>query len=126
MDKALTMAASDIPEEEVSAGQGTTRQVLLGTEMPNFAMRKFRIAVGGSMPLHTNQVEHEQYVIQGTALIQVDGEEFRVKTGDVVYIPALSPHCYLNDGAQDFEFLCMVPNKPDQIELVQNDQGEKT
>jgi quercetin dioxygenase-like cupin family protein len=44
----------------------------------------------------------------------------QVKTGDVVYIPAGVPHTYqANAGDEPFEFLCVVPNTPDTIELVE-------
>jgi quercetin dioxygenase-like cupin family protein len=41
-----------------------------------------------------------------------------VKTGDVVFIPEGAAHWYSNTGEEDFEFLCMIPNKPDEIRIV--------
>ncbi len=109
----------EIPAETVSAGTRTRRQVLIGPdEGPNFAMRRFVMEPGGGMPAHTNAVEHEQYVLRGRALIGIGGEEIDVKQGDVVYIPAGVPHWYSAQGDEPFEFLCMVPNQPDKIELV--------
>ena len=59
-------SAHDVAAEPVGAGQGTTRQVLIGPEEgPNFALRRFIMEPGGGMPLHTNEVEHEQYVLAG-------------------------------------------------------------
>ena len=109
-----------MPAEEVKAGTGTTRQVLIGDDQgPNFAMRRFIMEPGGGMPMHTNTVEHEQYVLRGSARVIIDGAEHHVKTGDVVYIPAGVPHNYTADeGAEPFEFICVVPNGPDTIELV--------
>ena len=110
----------DIPSEPVSAGTGTTRQVLIGPDQgPNFAMRRFVIEPCGGMPAHTNAVEHEQYVLRGRARIGLGGEETEVQQGDVVYIPAGTPHWYTTVGEEPFEFLCVVPNKPDRIELVE-------
>ena len=37
--------------------------------MPHFAMRRFTMGEGGGMPLHTNRVEHEQYVLAGRARV---------------------------------------------------------
>ena len=63
------------PLEEVTAGTATRRQVLIGPdEGPNFAMRRFVMEPGGGMPMHTNRVEHEQYVLRGSARVQI-GEE---------------------------------------------------
>ena len=57
---------SDIPLEEVKAGKGTRRQILIDAkEAPNFALRRFVMDPGGGIPNHTNTVEHEQYVLGG-------------------------------------------------------------
>ena len=46
---------------KVSAGRGTSMQILVGPEeAPHFAMRKFTMEPGGGMPRHTNLVEHER------------------------------------------------------------------
>ena len=109
-------AADRIP---VAAGTGTTMQVLIGPDdAPNFAMRRFSMEPGGGMPLHTNEVEHEQFVTRGQARIGIGDEEYEVKTGDVVFIPAGVPHFYESTGDEPFEFLCLVPNGPDKIEIL--------
>ena len=58
-------------------------QVLLGPEdgMPNFAMRRFVMGEGGGMPLHTNTVEHEQYVLAGRARISIGDQLYDVAAG---------------------------------------------
>ena len=113
-------SVKDIPAEPVKAGTGTTRQVLIGPEQgPHFAMRRFIMEPGGGMPPHTNTVEHEQYVLRGAATIGIGNETREVKQGDVVYIAAGTPHWYKAHGSEPFEFLCMVPNLPDKIELVE-------
>ncbi|MCH7928170.1 MAG: cupin domain-containing protein [Candidatus Dadabacteria bacterium] len=110
---------NEIYSEEVSAGKDTTRQVLIGPkEAPNFAMRKFAIQPGGSMPKHKNSVEHEQYVLKGRARIGIGDEIYEVKKDDTIYIPANTPHWYECLGDEPFEFICVVPNSEDKIELV--------
>jgi len=109
----------DVTVQPVQAGQGTRFQVLISSdEGPNFAMRRFMMEPGGGMPNHTNQVEHEQFVLRGHARIGIGGEEIEVQAGNVVFIPAGVPHWYQNIGNEPFEFLCMVPNKPDKIEIL--------
>lgn len=111
--------AANVPPEPVKAGAGTTRQVLIGPDTgPNFALRKFTIAPGGSMPRHFNAVEHEQYVLRGRATIGIGDETVSVGPDDVVFIPAGTPHWYRTEGDEPFEFLCVVPNQPDTITLV--------
>jgi quercetin dioxygenase-like cupin family protein len=108
-----------IPAENVGAGRGTTRQVLIGPdEGPNFALRRFVMQPGGGMPLHTNTVEHEQYVLRGKARVVIGEESVEVSEGDVVYIPAGTPHSYTVASEEPFEFLCVVPNLPDTAEIL--------
>ncbi len=111
--------SDSIPSETISTGTSIRRQVLIGAdEGPHFAMRKFSMGPGGSMPLHTNSVEHEQYVLRGRARVVIGDEILEVKRDDVVYIPAGMPHSYENLAEEPFEFLCMVPNLPDETTVV--------
>lgn len=114
-----------VPVEPVPAGARISRQVLIGSqEGPNFALRKFTIEAGGEMPLHTNRVEHEQYVLRGRASVVIGEEVLEVGQDDVVFIPAGVPHSYRTLGNEAFEFLCAVPNLPDQTVLVEADSDE--
>lgn len=109
----------EVEAKNVAAGQHTTIQVLISSqEGSNFALRKFSMKPGGGMPLHTNTVEHEQYVLGGRAKIGIGEQEYEVRTGDVVYIPEGIPHFYENIGDEPFEFLCIIPNKEDVITIV--------
>lgn len=111
--------SNEVEVKNVAAGKDTTIQVLISAqEGPNFALRKFSMKPGGGMPLHTNTVEHEQYVLGGRARIGIGEQVYEVQQGDVVFIPEDSPHFYENIGDEPFEFLCIVPNKEDVITLV--------
>lgn len=118
--------AEGVPADEVRAGTATRVQVLLGEGdgAPHFAMRKFSMGEGGGMPRHTNRVEHEQFVLAGRARVAIGGGEHEVSAGDVLYIPAGVPHSYRVLEAP-FEFLCMVPNAPDRIEILDPDAGRE-
>lgn len=112
--------ADSVSADPVKAGSRTEMQVLIGPgEGPNFAMRRFRMEPGGGMPRHTNEVEHEQYVLRGRARVGIGDEVHEVSPDDVVYIPAGVPHWYEAQGDEPFEFLCVVPNRPDRIEIME-------
>ena len=65
--------SKDVIEVSNPTGKGVSKQVLISPdEGPNFSMRKFIIQPGGSMPNHTNLVEHEQYVVSGHARIGIE------------------------------------------------------
>ncbi len=111
--------AASVESKDVGAGRATQTQVLLGPDdgAPNFAMRRFTMGEGGGMPLHVNSVEHEQYVLRGRAKVGIGDTVYEVGADDVLYIPAGESHFYEVIEAP-FEFLCMVPNGPDQIVVL--------
>jgi quercetin dioxygenase-like cupin family protein len=112
-------AANRVPAQEVKAGTHAQVQVLIGPEEgPHFAMRRFIMQPGGGMPRHTNEVEHEQFVLRGRARVGIGDQVFEVGKDDVVFIPAGVPHWYEAHGDEPFEFLCVVPNLPDRIQVL--------
>ena len=121
-DSAVVKRSDAVEREEVAAGTATETQLLLGPDdgTPHFAMRRFTMGKGGGMPRHTNTVEHEQFVLRGRARIGIGDRVHEVGPEDVLYIPAGVPHYYEVVEAP-FEFLCMVPNSPDRIEIVGDD-----
>jgi quercetin dioxygenase-like cupin family protein len=117
----MIQSVKDIPSTPLQAGEGASMQMLISPQSaPHFAMRKFVIKKGGSMPLHTNSVEHEQYVLKGSARVVIDGETSVVNANDVLFIPAGIAHSYEVLGDEDYEFLCLVPNLEDSIQLVKS------
>lgn len=115
----VVKAADSVPAAEVAAGRATSTRVLLGEEdgARNFFMRRFSMGREGGMPLHTNAVEHEQYVLRGRARITIGESAYEVGPDDVILIPAGAPHAYQVLEAP-FEFLCLVPNAPDRIDVL--------
>jgi quercetin dioxygenase-like cupin family protein len=101
------------------AGCGVSMKMLLSPdESPNFAMRNFIIEAGGHMPLHTNTVEHEQYVLSGRARVIIGDKTIEAGVGDVLLIPAGVPHSYETLGEEAYSFLCLVPKGVDVIEVL--------
>ncbi|MFT4931588.1 MAG: quercetin dioxygenase-like cupin family protein, partial [Natronomonas sp.] len=74
---------------------------------------------GAEVPRHTNEVEHEQYVLSGEYVVGIDDEEFAVSEGDSLLIPAGVVHWYRNEGDEPGAFLCAVPNGDDEIQLAE-------
>ena len=117
----IVRRARSVEAEVVGAGEGTKRQVLISDEdAPNFALRRFIMEPSGGMPRHTNTVEHEQYVLRGKARVGIGDDVHEVAAGDAVYIPEGVPHWYEADAEEGFEFLCIVPNREDRIEVCES------
>ncbi len=105
---------------EIASADGASIQVLIGPdEAPNFAFRKIVMVPHGGMPKHTNLVEHEQYILSGSGVIEIDNQAYEVSVGDAVYIPGGVSHSY-QAGRDGMEFICVVPNKDDKIEIIES------
>jgi quercetin dioxygenase-like cupin family protein len=113
--------ADDIEYDPVDAADGLEKGVLVDEKRgaPNFAIRRFTLAPGGQVPKHTNEVEHEQYVLEGEYVVGVDDEEHVVSAGDSLLIPGGTVHWYRNEGDEQGAFICAVPNGDDAIDLAE-------
>jgi quercetin dioxygenase-like cupin family protein len=92
--------------------------VLSPKDEQDFLVRKIKLTNGGSMPNHTNEIQHQQYVLSGEAKVVVGSKTYHAKAGDFIYIPAGVEHKYEACYDSDYEFLCMITTKEDQIKLV--------
>ncbi|MDY6818510.1 MAG: cupin domain-containing protein [Halobacteriales archaeon] len=121
--KPLIRKAEEIDYEAMDAADGMRKGVLLNEDhgAPHFAIRRFELDPGAEVPKHTNEVEHQQYVLEGEYVVGIDGEERTVSAGDSLLIPAGVVHWYRNESDTTGAFLCAVPNGDDSIELVDGD-----
>jgi len=119
--KPLVRRGSDVEYERVELADGLRKGVLLGDEQgtPHFDMRRFVLEPGASVPRHTNEVEHEQFVIEGEYVVGLGDETHTVSAGDSILVPAGVEHWYRNDSERQGSFLCVVPKADDHIELVE-------
>ena len=118
---AVLKRAGEIDYESVDAADGLSKGVLLDESdgAPHFALRRFELAPNSEVPPHTNEVEHEQYVLAGEYVVGIGDEEFTVSAGDSLLIPAGVVHWYRNESDEAGAFLCAVPNGDDAIELIE-------
>jgi quercetin dioxygenase-like cupin family protein len=52
-------------------------------------------------PMHTHPGEEIIYVIEGTLEYEIGGKKSRVKAGDVLFVPAETPHTATNIGSDN-------------------------
>ena len=112
--------ADDVEYDAVDAADGMAKGVLVGPEdgAPNLAIRRFTLDPGASVPKHTNEIEHEQYVLDGTYVVGLGDEEHVVRAGDSLFIPAGTVHWYRNDSEEPGAFVCAVPDGDDEIRVL--------
>ena len=116
----LVRRADEVVYEDVDAAEGMRKGVLVGEAdgAPNLAIRRFVLAPGAEVPRHTNEIEHEQYVLEGTYTVGLGDEEYEVSAGDSLLIPAGTVHWYRNEGETEGAFVCAVPTGDDRIQLA--------
>ena len=108
---------TDVEEQQATLTDGTkvegvTVRWLIDEKIgaKNFAMRRFEIEVGGKVPLHNHEQDHEIFILSGTGRFYNDKEqENQVSYGDIVYIPPNEKHGIDNLGKDKLVFICLIP-----------------
>lgn len=103
----------DIPAELFGdEAPGVTIRVLIDDEKdgaPVYVLRMIEIAPGGNTPDHSHPFEHENFVIDGSGSVMIEGEWHDVSPGDLIFVPPGVRHQYKNTGGETFRFLCGIP-----------------
>ena len=77
----------------------------------NFAMRLFEIKPDGYTPLHQHDWEHEVFVLEGEGVIRDKNNEKPFNQNDVLFVPPMEWHQFVNTGKDTQKFLCLIPYK---------------
>ena len=77
----------------------------------NFAMRLFEVRPGGYTPLHQHDWEHEVFILEGEGSIADKQNKKPLKSGDVIFVPSMEWHQFVNTGKENLKFLCLIPYK---------------
>ncbi|MEA2090858.1 MAG: cupin domain-containing protein [Campylobacterota bacterium] len=110
--------SNEYVQNEVPKTKKATMSILSPAQEQDFIVRKVSIQVDGSMPNHTNEIQHQQYVLSGEAKVVIGDEVYHAKEGDFLYIPAGINHYYEACYGTGYEFLCMITTKEDNIKLI--------
>ncbi len=109
----------DVPELKMESDQvkGVSGRVVIGKDdhADNFCMRVFTVEPGGFTPRHSHEWEHEVFVHSGKGQVYQNGEWRDVVSGTAVFIPGNEEHQFMNAGAEDFVFICLIPSGVDEI-----------
>src|SRR5262245_52317327 len=74
---------------------------------------------GALVPLHAHESEQMTYVLQGSLRFVVDGEEIIVREGEVLHIPAGTPH--QAEALEDtFELDVFSPIRKEWLDLIED------
>jgi quercetin dioxygenase-like cupin family protein len=110
--------SNEYTKNEIPKTQLTTISVLSPVQEQDFLVRKIKMQENGSMPNHTNLIQHQQYVLSGEAKVVIGDETIHAKAGDFIYIPAGVNHYYEACYGMGYEFLCMITTAKDEIKML--------
>jgi quercetin dioxygenase-like cupin family protein len=103
----------ELSEINMEGVQGARKANVIGKQegWPEHTLRVFRIASGGFTPRHQHVWEHVNYVIKGRGRLRIGDEISELKEKDFAYVPPNTEHQFENPYGEDFEFICIVPNR---------------
>jgi quercetin dioxygenase-like cupin family protein len=78
-------------------------------EDPGFALRLYEIEPGATTNAQSHYWEHEVFVLAGRGVVAGEGIEFPLGEGDVVYVPPVERHRFVNSGDEVLRFLMVLP-----------------
>ncbi|MBS3778043.1 MAG: cupin domain-containing protein [Candidatus Thermoplasmatota archaeon] len=75
----------------------------------NFTMRLFDLQPDGHTPLHQHDWEHEVFIVAGSGELRNKEEKDSFKKGDVIFVPSMEWHQFVNTGDELLQFICVIP-----------------
>ena len=77
----------------------------------DYTMRLFRMGPKGFTPHHQHDWEHINYVVRGRGRLTIGDQTHDLREGDYALVPSNTMHQFQNPFDEDFEFLCIVPDR---------------
>jgi mannose-6-phosphate isomerase-like protein (cupin superfamily) len=109
--KAMHVIRLEECEEFTSADNARLRELLhpdkAGLEL-RYSLAHAIVEPGLSTAEHRLTVSEVYYLLEGSGMVHIDGEEEKVSAGCAVYIPPGSVQKITNTGERDLVFLCIV------------------
>lgn len=107
--------SADVEEVQVTMDDalGVSKKIPIGKNegWEGYTLRVFKIAPGGHTPRHQHAWEHVNYFISGRGRLILDGVEHEIAAKDFALVPPDALHQFRNPYGEDFEFICIVPNR---------------
>jgi quercetin dioxygenase-like cupin family protein len=102
-----------LDDVEMEGVVSTSKANIIGSEegWKDHTMRLFRIAPGGNTPHHQHDWPHINYVTKGKGSLTIGDKTHEISEGDYAFVPPDTMHQFRNPNDEDFEFICIVPNR---------------
>lgn len=105
----------DLEEKAVNipAAKNAFKKTLIGPQegWEGWVMRLFTIKSEGHTPRHSHPWPHINYIVGGTGVLFLEGQEYPLSEGSIAYVPSGAEHQFTSSG--DLSFICIVPEEGD-------------
>ena len=95
----VVMRPDQIKSHDRGGGARTTPLVTPGIGATSFINGITEFAPGTAIPFHSHNCEESVMLLEGHAILDIEGEEFELKPLDTTWIPPNVPHRFRNISA---------------------------
>lgn len=93
---AALLKPEELPRHERGGGASTTPLVSRSVGSSSFITGYTSFAGGAEIPFHSHNVQESVVLMEGRAILDIDGLEYELKSHDVTFIPPNVPHRFRN------------------------------
>ena len=94
--KPAILRLSELTPRDRGGGARTVQLVTRKLGATGFINGVTEFDPGAGIPLHSHNVEESVVILEGDAIVEIDGVEHRVGAGDATFLPANVPHRFRN------------------------------
>jgi quercetin dioxygenase-like cupin family protein len=98
---AVVLAADTLPSVDRGGGARTTPLVGAGTGTTSFITGYTSFAGGAEIAFHSHDCQESVVLMEGRAILDVDGMAYELKPHDATFIPPNVPHRFRNPSATE-------------------------
>ena len=93
---ALRLQPDLLPKHDRGGGARTTPLIVPSIGATTFITGYTEFGPGVEIPFHSHNCEESVVLMEGDAILDIDGQEYRLKTHDVTFIPPNVSHRFRN------------------------------
>jgi quercetin dioxygenase-like cupin family protein len=96
---AARLQAQSLPKYERGGGARTTPLIVSSVGPTSFITGYTEFDPGVEIPFHSHNCEESVVLMEGEAILDIDGREYPLQAHDVTYIPPNVPHRFRNPSS---------------------------
>ncbi len=99
--RAAILRPSELPAIDRGGGARTVKIATAARGATSLLNGVTEFEPGAAIPLHWHNCEESVLVLEGAAIVEIDGERTALAAGDVTIAPAETPHRFVNASATE-------------------------